>query len=144
MKFIEVLKSEIGAIRQPNADLRKFGIVFFFVGVTLASLVYYKHGFQLEKILIYTGTAVVFLVLGFCAPTALRGFHKVWMILALVMGYIMTRVILLSTYTLLVVPIGILLRIFKKDILDLKINKEVDTFWKSSEKTDKKRLTKMY
>lgn len=59
--------------------------------------------------------------------------HKIWMSFAVVLGYIFTRIILTITYIIIFIPTGFLLKILKKDILDLHIIKNKDTYWKNFE-----------
>ena len=144
MKFISILLAEIAGIRQQKSDLRKFGILFFVLGILCAAFVYYKRGFIFQRIFFFAGTGTVFLLLALLRPSLLKPFHKLWMMLAVVLGYFMTRIILIFAYLLLIMPMGALLRILGKDILDLKMNKAVHSFWKKSERLDKERYTKMY
>ncbi|MCE9501703.1 MAG: hypothetical protein K8R21_14565, partial [Leptospira sp.] len=73
--------------------------------------------------------SLLFLLVGLMRPQLSRPVHTAWMKLAFGMNYIMTRVILFLVFILTVVPMGILLRILRKDILDKKIEKEKQSYW---------------
>lgn len=45
------------------------------------------------------------------------------------MGWFNARLILIITYYLLLTPIGLLAKLFKKDFLNLKIEREARSYW---------------
>ena len=58
-----------------------------------------------------------------------RPIHRIWMAIALVLGYIMTRVILLAVFFVLVTPIGVVVRLLDRDPLDRSQDKSADSWW---------------
>lgn len=71
----------------------------------------------------------MFLLLGFAAPAVLRPVHKLWMGLAFVLGWFMSRLILSLVYYLVLTPIGLAMRVRGKDFLNKKIDREASTYW---------------
>ncbi len=67
--------------------------------------------------------------LGTLSPKILTPIYRLWMGLAFVMGAIMSRVILTIVFFLLVTPIGLVMRLFRKDLLHLRITGEEHSFW---------------
>ena len=67
------------------------------------------------------------------SPAALRLPYRLWMTLAFVLGWLMTRVILVAAFLFIMAPLGRLLRMMGKDLLDEKIRKESRTCWKKHE-----------
>jgi hypothetical protein len=59
-----------------------------------------------------------------------------WMRLAFILGWINTRIILFIIFYLIFTPIGIVLRIFGIDLLDRKIERDKESYWKKIEKKD--------
>lgn len=45
------------------------------------------------------------------------------------MGWFNTRLILIITYYFVLTPIGLLAKLFKKDFLNLKIEREAQSYW---------------
>ncbi|MBK5286595.1 MAG: hypothetical protein JJE25_14465 [Bacteroidia bacterium] len=89
--------------------------------------------------------AVVFLVLGIVKPFLLKGLHKIWMALAVILGYFMTKIILVIMFFIVFTPVAFLIKILRKDILDLKIDKTEKSFWKDyMHIKDPKQYTKMF
>ena len=53
-----------------------------------------------------------------------------------ILGVVNTRIILFLVFILTVVPISLLLRLFRKDILDKNLQKEAVTYWNDRPKKE--------
>ena len=62
--------------------------------------------------------------------------HKVWMCLAVVLSWFMTRVLLSLLFFLGVTPIGVLGRLFGRKFLDVDMQDSRETYWIRREKDD--------
>lgn len=120
--IIEAIKN----IKSEKKELRKFGIT---VGIVLGLLGgsflwrtkdYYFYFFILS-------TAFLFFAL--VLPALLKPIQKIWMTLAILIGWLVTRVILGVLFYLIITPIGLLARLFGKDFLDTKFDKDADSYW---------------
>ncbi len=128
------LWKEINEIASSKADLRKFGLTMagafgLFGGIAA----WREHGFYVYLL----GVAVFFLVVGLILPVALRPIQKLWMTLALLMGWVMSRVILTIVFFIAVTPIGLFLRLSGKDLLDKKSGVKKETYWIPHKKRNK-------
>lgn len=145
MSFINIILGEIAAIKQNRKNLREFGIIFCIVGIVLAAISFYKNGFLTSASMVFLTAALAFLASGLFSPNILKPLHKVWMSLAVIMGYILSHVVLFIAFFLVITPMGLLLRLIRKDILDLNLNKPEATYWKDYENVpDKDRYRKMF
>jgi len=87
----------------------------------------------------------IFLGSGLVVPGLLRGFFKLWMLFAFILGWIMTRIILTITFFVIITPYVIILRISGKDLLNERIDKESETYWMKYEIiNDKERYKKQF
>ena len=121
-----MIKDEIKNIKQSPKDLRKFGLTVGTVLLLIAFFLMWKHK-PSQFYFLYIGA---FLVLaGFLFPSILRPLNKVWMTLAVLLGWIMTRVILSLLFYLVITPISLIARISGKHFLDLKIDKSRASYW---------------
>jgi hypothetical protein len=121
-----MIKDEIKNIKQSPKDLRKFGLTVGTVLLLIAFFLIWKHK-PSQFYFLYIGA---FLVLaGFLFPSILRPLNKVWMTLAVLLGWIMTRVILSLLFYLVITPISLIARISGKHFLDLKIDKTRISYW---------------
>jgi len=117
---------EIRSIRSGRRDLRRFGITMCIALAVLAALLFWrgKGGY------VYVGLlSPVFLILGLAAPIVLRPVHKVWIGLAYVLGWVMTRVILSLLFFLGFTPVGVLGRLCGKKFLDVGMQDSRQTYW---------------
>ena len=135
--------SEIKAIDTGPKNIRNFGFIFFVVFALIGGVLLYKG-----RALGYGsfGLGVLFLVFGVWAPGPLRPFYKMWMGLSLVLGFFMSRFILCIVFYLVLSPIGVLMRVFGKDILDQRWDKGASSYWikKKKKPFDKKQYEKLY
>ena len=121
-----MISEEIKNIKSGRSELRKFGIT---IGIVLGLL----GSFFLWRGKTYYSTffiiSTLFLFLGLVLPVLLKPIQKIWMVLAILMGWFMTRIILIILFYLIVTPIGLLARLFGKDFLNTKFNKNPDSYW---------------
>ena len=104
---------------------KSFGLVFFifFLIVSLYPLV---NGEDIRKwSLVFS---IIFLVLGLTNSKILNPLNKLWFNFGIFLGKIMSPVIMGIIFFLVVTPIGLLMRLFGKDILNLKFNNKA-TYW---------------
>ena len=86
------------------------------------------------------------MVLGPAAPRILRLPYKAWMALALVLGYVMTRVLLTAVFVLIVTPLGIAMRLSGRDPMQRKRDPDRASYWspRQSEGDARKQLERPY
>ena len=71
--------------------------------------------------------------------------YKYWMKFAHVLGWVNTRIILTVFYIVIITPVSLLLRVFKKDLLDLDFKKSEESYWNKKEIIlDRERYLKPY
>ena len=90
------------------------------------------------------GAALI--VLGLTVPVLLKPVYRVWMALAVVLGFVMTRVILTVVYYLIMTPIGLIMRLLGKDPLHRRLDPGASSYWieKTYPDESKERLEKYY
>ena len=106
--------------------LRKFGIVMALV-LSLIGAVMLSSGKTVWPYLF--GVAAGYLICGLLLPGLLIPVEWLWMKLAGILGYVMTRLILTVTFYLVITPIGLLRQLFGNDPLNLKIDKKEESYW---------------
>lgn len=128
---------EIKNIKSGKKELRQFGITIGVVLVLLGSWFLWRDRDGGYLLLII---AILFIALGLLIPTLLKPLQKLWMTLAVLLGWLMTRIILTILFYLVVTPIGLLAKICGKDFLNRKFNKTAQSYWIPREATtsDKK------
>ncbi|TVL99231.1 MAG: hypothetical protein CV087_18880 [Candidatus Brocadia sp. WS118] len=137
-----MINEEIKNIKCGKGDLRKFGITMGIVLLLLGGFSWWRG----KDFYIYFLTiSAVFFFFGLVFPTLLKPINKLWMSLAILMSWFMTRVVLGILFYAGITPIGFLSRVFGKDFLKLKFNKNTErSYWvpkerREVEKTDYER-----
>ncbi len=109
-----------------QTSVKSFGILFF--------LVFLIIGFwpkiagdeiRLWSIII----SIIFLVLGLINSKVLVPLNKYWIKLGEFLGKIIAPIVMLIIYFVIVTPIGLLLKMFQKDILNVKSDKKLNSYW---------------
>ena len=115
---------------------RSFGIVFFIVFLLIAIYPLINQGeIRVWSVLI----SLLFLILGIINSKILTPLNKVWFKFGIFLGKIISPIVMGIIFFLVVTPIAFLMRILKKDLLNLKYNKN-SSYW--IEKTDPKSTMK--
>jgi saxitoxin biosynthesis operon SxtJ-like protein len=118
---------EIKNIKSGKRELRKFGITMGIVLLLLGGFSWWR-GKDFYFYFLIVSTAFIFL--GLVTPFVLKPVNKLWMSLAILMSWIMTRVILSALFYLGLTPMGFLARLFGKDFLEVKFDKRTSkTYW---------------
>jgi hypothetical protein len=128
---------EIGTIMATNEPIqshrkvtvgteRNFGIVFavFFAIIGFAPL---YHGGAVRWWAIALGAT--FLFCAFVAPRLLRPLNLLWFKFGLLLHHIVNPIIMGGLYFGAVVPMGLLVRALRKDLLHLKFDKTTPSYW---------------
>ena len=87
----------------------------------------------------------VFSVWGLVAPMTLKPIYTVWMKFGLFMGtYIMTPLIMAIVFFSLFMPMGLLIRLFGKDLLSRKLDQSAESYRVLSDTPPSKNLEKPF
>ncbi len=121
-----MLIEEIKNIKSGKKELRKFGITVGIVSGLLGGLFLWRGKDYYTYFLILS---TVFISLGLGLPILLGTIQRIWMTLAVIIGWFMTRVILSVLFYIVVTPIGLLTRLLGKDFLDTKFNRNANSYW---------------
>lgn len=122
-----MIADEIRKIKSTEKEWREFGLV---VGAILVaySLLAMWRGKGFSGYILAIG---IFLISsGLFYPWILKYPQRIWMALGIVLGFFVSRIVLAVFFYCIVTPIGLLTRILGKDILDQRIEKEKDSYWK--------------
>ena len=104
---------------------RSFGLVFFIVFLLIALYPLLKGSdLRIWSLVI----SFVFLVLGLINSKILLPLNRLWFKFGLLLGRSISPLIMGIIFFVVVTPIGITMRLLKKDLLNLKYNKK-ETYW---------------
>ena len=115
-----------------RTEQRKFGLVMAVAISVLGLLRYAIHGFAQFPLWFFV-VAGVFAFFGLVWPRALKPVLIVWMKFALVLNWVMTRILLTVVYWVVIVPMGIIMGLFSEDPLKRKWLAKTDSYWEAPE-----------
>ena len=111
---------------------RNFGVVFFIVFLVLGFWPA-KSGGEINIFLILI--SFIFLFLAITKSKLLTPLNKLWFKFGMKLGAIIAPIVMSVVFFLVVTPIGIIMKIFGKDLINKKINKDTKTYWINRKKS---------
>lgn len=111
--------------------LMKFGITMGIAFMAITIFILFRHKYS---ILPASVISLIFFISAFTMPVLLKPVYIIWMRLALVLAWINTRLILFIIFYLIFTPMGLVMKLFRVDLLDRKIDKNKMSYWKQKEK----------
>jgi len=84
---------------------------------------------QKPAMLYFLAVAIFFLLSGSFFPKILAPVEKIWMRIAEFLSIIMTKVILTSTFYVVITPVALFLRLIGKDVLEKKFDSNQTSYW---------------
>ena len=109
-----------------KTNLKKFGRTMAFCLEAIGLILLLRHK---PLYTVFWSLGLIFFILAQAQVSLLKPIYKIWMGLAFCLGWVNTRIILILVHYLIVTPIGLMLRLFRKDILNLKLEKGVESYW---------------
>ncbi|MEJ7616722.1 MAG: SxtJ family membrane protein [Pyrinomonadaceae bacterium] len=115
-----------------DAQARKTALVVAGVLATIAAWSLYRQ--RLTLALVTAGIGATLLVAGLLLPPLARRFHVLWMMLAVALGWINSRVLLTLLFYLAFMPYGVVSRLVGRDPLNRR-GAARDSYWIPRKKT---------
>ena len=105
---------------------RSFGLLFFIVFLILG-IWPLKNGGSLNFIFVLI--ALIFLILGLMQSKILSPLNNLWIKLGEILGIIIAPIVMAMVYFIILTPVSLIVRICGKDLLGLKFQKKIKTYW---------------
>ncbi len=131
-------------INLDKKQIRTFGLGLAVILSLFALLNFYKGHLTTASVLSVLG--VISVTLALLCPTLLKPVYIVFMKIAHVLGWVNTRILLGIIFYIIMTPIGVIMKVFGKDLLDRKIEPARKSYWIINEEgtVDKSRYEKQY
>ena len=110
---------------------RGFGLLFFIVFLVLALWPLIK-GREINFYL--TFIALIFLLLGLVNSKILTPLNKGWIKFGEILGRIIAPIVMAIVYFLILTPVSLFVRLFGKDLISMKFNDSLKSYWIKREK----------
>lgn len=132
-----MLIEELEHINKSDEAVKKTGLTVGIVLIIISMLLWYLGK---TSFIYFSITGGLFVIFAFIAIPVLRPFHKLWMMIALLMGFVMSRIILTLLFYLVLTPIGLIAKIVGKKFMPLGFDKNAKTYWEKRENTAKQQI----
>ena len=104
---------------------KSFGIVFFIFFLIISIIPLFKNGeLRIWSLII----GVIFLVLGLTNSKILTPLNKFWFKLGIFLGNFVSPIVMGFIFFVVITPISLIMKLFGKDVLNLKKNKQA-SYW---------------
>ena len=105
---------------------RSFGILFFlvFLGFGLWPLTK-----EISPNIYLIIISVIFLILGLLNSKFLSPFNNLWIKFGEILGKIIAPIVMAAVYFLILTPISLLVRLLGKDLIKMKFNNNIKSYW---------------
>ena len=105
---------------------RSFGILFFlvFLGFGLWPLTK-----EMSPNIYLIIISVIFLILGLLNSKLLSPLNNLWIKFGEILGKVIAPIVMAVVYFLILTPISLLVRLFGKDLIEMKFNNNIKSYW---------------
>ena len=111
-------------MKKKNSN-RSFGILFFVVFLTISLWPLLKENdLRIWSFII----SILFLILGILNSKILNPIKRVWIRFGELLGKIISPIVLAVVFFIVVTPIGLFMKILRKDLLNIKFTKD-KSYW---------------
>ncbi len=107
---------------------KKFGFTFAVIFLFIA--IFFKIALSLKILFAIAG--LIFVLISALKPSGLHKINLLWGRFGLILNKIISPVVLALLFYLVFMPVGLLLKLTGKDILNKKINKNIKSYWADS------------
>ena len=128
MSWIKDVADELNELDVSRKSLRKFGLTVGTIFLIFGFLLIWRGHWKSTREL-FVGIGAALLIGGFTAPEKLIHFYKIWMGFAFALGWLISRFILILLFVIVLTPIGLLAKLFRKQFLDLKFRDGKNSYW---------------
>ena len=105
---------------------RSFGLVFFMVFLIISL---WPLNFESNIRVLPAIISIIFLILGLLNSKLLTPFNKIWFKFGIFLGGIIAPITMGVVFFFVVTPVGFIMRILGKDLLNIKYNSKKDSYW---------------
>ena len=117
---------EIKDIKSKKRDVRNFGVTVGIILLIISGFLFWK---EKESFQIFLAIGIILFLTAIALPSVLKPVYWIWMIFAIILGWFMTRVILSLLFYVVFTSIGLTLRFFGKQFLELRWDKSIESYW---------------
>tara|TARA_E500000178_G_C16961793_1_gene726405 strand:- start:915 stop:1295 length:381 start_codon:yes stop_codon:yes gene_type:complete len=109
-----------------KSSVKSFGILFFIVFLLIGVWpLLNDNNLRIWSLVL----SAIFLILGLIESKILIPLNKYWVKFGQLLGKIIAPIVMAIIFFLVLTPISLMLKIFKKDVLRLAFSKKIESYW---------------
>ena len=128
MSWISDVADSVRALDLSTPRLRRFAFMIGGVGAALGLWMLWRGRHPTAGI-VALAASLTLIGAGAVRPAALAGLYRLWMGLALALGWLVARVVLVALFSLVLTPIALVARLSGKRFLDLRPDPSASSYW---------------
>jgi hypothetical protein len=111
----------------PDRELRQFAVIFFLFSLVVATIAYFADSTNVAAGALTLGVLIG--GIGYIRVAFVRPIYLGWMYAAYPIGWVVSHTILAIVFYLLVTPVGWLMKLFRYDPLERRLESSATTYW---------------
>ncbi|MBD3224784.1 MAG: hypothetical protein GF313_08650 [Caldithrix sp.] len=127
MNPIEDIKQELTALPVSVKNIRYFALPVGFILLLLGVWLQFNTATLSAIFLLVIGLGLAFS--GLMIPKRIVWLYKIWMTLALSLGWLISRLLMVLVFYAVLTPIGFILKLFGKRLMDHRFTDKADSYW---------------
>lgn len=141
MSLISEVRSELKLVDESPRTLRKFSLLFVLIN---SFGIYFSIRHDYEILLYACSITGVYSTAGLIYPAVIRPFHKGWMFTSLLLGWVVSRNIIIILFYFVITPFSIIAKLSGKHFLDLNFRSNEKSYWKKKDNSKLKDYRKIF
>jgi Saxitoxin biosynthesis operon protein SxtJ len=125
-------------------ELRIFSLAMLVFLAIVGWIVWHKSG-SADAGVIVAAVGLVFAILGFAVPPAVRPVFIALMVINYPIGWVVTHVVMALIFYLVVTPLGVIMKLAGRDPMERRFDHNAKTYWKPRpDQTDASRYFRQF
>lgn len=137
MSWINSVRNDIASLHSSKKEWRKFGLTVGGVFIVISTLASWQQWWSSDVRAWIISGGILLILFGLLLPKALNGFHRLWMSIAIILGSIVSRILLVMIFYCILTPVALIARWTGKKFLHEVNGRTGRTYWVVREKQHK-------
>jgi hypothetical protein len=119
-------------LQEKPSEWIKFTAVMGIACNMVVALLWWRGGLSFSSLMMTAFVALVVVLTSMARPFWFRAFYRGGMTVSFSFGQAIGRILLFLLFAILVIPLGLILRLCRKDLLQLKPLPQGETYWRTA------------